>query len=68
MSQLEIEKYKPLVDVIYRKKFSHSSVSEQDLKQVVRAHEEAAEKAAAEKKNDDGGGILNRIKKFTENT
>ena len=29
----EIEKYKPLVDVIYRKRFSQSGVSEQDLKQ-----------------------------------
>ena len=33
MSQLEIEKYKHLVDIIYRKRFSQSGVSEQDLKQ-----------------------------------
>ena len=33
MSQLEIEKYKPLVDVIYRKRFLNSGASEQDLKQ-----------------------------------
>ena len=29
----DIEKYKPLVDVIYRKRFLNSGVSEQDLKQ-----------------------------------
>jgi len=33
LSQLEIEKYKPLVDVIYRKRFLNSGASEQDLKQ-----------------------------------